>query len=211
MPTISKNHERLFGYLVDSWRRQFDSPGMPFLMWCSCRASTARRGLAFRDSQRRLASRIPGVGMAVSSDLGDSLDVHPRNKRPVGERPARIALHDVYSATSVVPSGPLPLSASTVPGGIAIEMEYADGMHPATGDSIIGFEVASSILGPYFPASATISGNRIILKIHARTPTPPPPATDGSPFTRANLGQRRTPPRINLPHSRRDSQPRRGY
>ena len=81
-----ENHERLFGYLVDSWRRQFDSPGMPFLM---VQLSSINRPSwpAFRDSQRRLASRIPGVGMAVSSDLGDSLDVHPRNKRPVGERP----------------------------------------------------------------------------------------------------------------------------
>ncbi|MCI9043280.1 MAG: cyclically-permuted mutarotase family protein [Muribaculaceae bacterium] len=180
-----ENHERLFGYLVDSWRRQFDSPGMPFLM---VQLSSINRPSwpAFRDSQRRLASRIPGVGMAVSSDLGDSLDVHPRNKRPVGERLARIALHDVYSATSVVPSGPLPLSASTVPGGIAIEMEYADGMHPATGDSIIGFEVASSILGPYFPASATISGNRIILK-SMQEPNPTAARYGWQPFTRANL------------------------
>lgn len=47
----------------------------------------------FRDSQRRLMAEIPHTGMAVSSDRGDSLDVHPKQKREVGERLAAWALN----------------------------------------------------------------------------------------------------------------------
>ena len=50
----------------------------------------------FRDSQRRLMAEIPHIGMAVSSDRGDSLDVHPKQKREVGERLAAWALNKTY-------------------------------------------------------------------------------------------------------------------
>ncbi len=182
-----ENHERLFGYLVDSWRNTFDSPEMPFLI---VQLSSIDRPSwpSFRDSQRRLAAKIPGVRMAVSSDQGDSLDVHPTNKQPVGERLSRLALHHVYSMGNVVPSGPLPVRAEALPGGaLAIEMEYADGgMQPSSGSEITGFEVASSILGPYYPATATVSGNRIILK-SMQEPNPTAARYGWQPFTRANL------------------------
>lgn len=179
-------HERLFPLVVESFRDQFDSPEMPFLM---VQLSSLNRPSwpAFRDSQRRLAERLPGVAMAVSSDVGDSLDVHPTFKRPVGERLARLALHDVYSMGNVVPAGPLPVSAEILPGGaLAIEMANGEGMQPSAGSSIIGFEVASSIVGPYYPATATVSGNRIILT-SMQEPNPTAARYGWQPFTRANL------------------------
>ena len=61
----------------------------------------------FRDSQRRMMYEIPHTGMAVSSDLGDSLDVHPKHKQPVGERLAHWALNQTYGKKNVTPSGPM--------------------------------------------------------------------------------------------------------
>ena len=61
----------------------------------------------FRDSQRRMMYEIPHTGMAVSSDLGDSLDVHPKHKQPVGERLAHWALNQTYGKKNVTPSGPI--------------------------------------------------------------------------------------------------------
>ena len=40
----------------------------------------------FRNEQRKLADEIAHVGMAVSSDVGARRDVHPTDKRTVGQR-----------------------------------------------------------------------------------------------------------------------------
>ena len=53
----------------------------------------------FRDTQRRLAEEIPSCDMAVSSDRGDSLDVHPKRKTDVDEQLAHIALNRNYGKT----------------------------------------------------------------------------------------------------------------
>ncbi len=178
-------HERMFPRLVDSWRRAFRSPDMPFL---TVQLSSIARPSwpLFRDSQRRLADRLPGVWMAVSSDLGDSLDVHPRRKAPVGDRLARLALHRVYSLTGLEDHGPTPLSARALPGCLVINMTHAEGLHPAQGDSIIGFEVASSPLGPFYPAKAAVNGPTIILT-SMQEPSPTAARYAWQPFTRANL------------------------
>ena len=88
-------HERLFKMLVEGWRRNWNDVEMPF--YFVQLSSIDRAGWQwFRDSQRRLQSELPNVAMAVSSDKGDSLNVHPTSKQPIGERLARIALHNLY-------------------------------------------------------------------------------------------------------------------
>ena len=72
-----RQHEKLFPILVESWREYWGNPQMPF-HFVQLSSLNRDHWPAFRDSQRRLAELIPYCEMAVSSDLGDSLDIHPR-------------------------------------------------------------------------------------------------------------------------------------
>lgn len=58
-----------------------------------------------REAQRMAAEAIPDAGLAVTIELGDASNLHPPNKKDVGERMAMWALADVYGK-SVVGSGP---------------------------------------------------------------------------------------------------------
>ena len=51
---------------------------------------------AFRDSQVKLLTSRPRLGMVVTKDLGEWEEVHYKNKKPVGERFASLALNDYY-------------------------------------------------------------------------------------------------------------------
>lgn len=179
-------YEGLFRLLVDSWRKNWKQPEMPFLF---VQLSSIDRPSwpEFRNRQRLLAAEIPNTAMAVSSDLGDSLDVHPRNKRPVGERLARQALNRVYSMTQITPSGPLPVKAErTAPGTIELTMEYGQGMHSSDGAPLRTFEIAE-VDGKFYPATATVVGPNRIKLTNMDITTPRYARYAWQPFTRANL------------------------
>lgn len=68
--------------------------------------------------------------MAVSSDLGDSLDVHPKHKQPVGERLAHWALNQTYGKKNVTPSGPMFRNVEFRDGAAYVSFDCAEGcMH----------------------------------------------------------------------------------
>ena len=71
-------HEKLFKLLIDSWRSNWEQPNLPFY-YVQLSSIDRPSWTWFRDSQRRLMKSIPNTGMVVSSDQGDSLDVHPIN------------------------------------------------------------------------------------------------------------------------------------
>lgn len=141
-------HEALFPLMVEGWRRQWHNPQMPFL---TVQLSSLNRlsWPAFRDSQRRLALQIPGVEMAVSSDCGDPSDVHPRTKKPIGQRLAALALNRVYDLP-VVAEGPVYKSMEVKGRKLIITYDNAQGL---TGTE--GFEL-SEHEGVYVPATARI-------------------------------------------------------
>lgn len=178
-------HERLFPLLVSSWREYFGQPGtMPFYF---VQLSSLNRPSWpwFRDSQRRLAAAIPHTGFAVTTDVGDSLDVHPRLKQPVGQRLARLALHDAYGMARVVPCGPQPVSAVAAGSGVEVRFDHASGLQTSDGGAPLTFEVAE-FEGYYFPARATISGTSVVLDC-PEVSRPRFVRYGWQPFTRANV------------------------
>lgn len=176
-------HERLFKLLVDSWRTNMKNEEMPFYF---VQLSSLNRPSWpwFRNSQLRLMRQLPGVGMAVSSDVGDSLDVHPTHKLEVGERLARWALCKTY-ARKVVPSGPLFSRAWREGSTAVVEFDYADGLTTSDGNPLRCFEVAETD-GLFYPAEAEISGGKVRLSSD-KVRTPHFVRYAWQPFTRANM------------------------
>lgn len=108
----TQQHEQLFPLLVRDWRRQWGQGDFPFY-FCQLSSIGTEKGYhseywpEFRDSQGRMAETIPNAGMAVSSDVGHWSDVHPADKKTVGDRLARVALADTYGQ-NIAARGPSP-------------------------------------------------------------------------------------------------------
>ena len=90
-------NERLITDLVIGWRKILEQPELPFFMVQLPRIGgddpLRRWWPQFREVQARAAGRLDGVELVVTEDLGwDSPDVHPPDKRPVGERLGKAVL-----------------------------------------------------------------------------------------------------------------------
>src|SRR5690606_18101225 len=59
----------------------------------------------FREAQEKIAA-LNNAYMVSTIDVGEAKDLHPKNKRPVGERLASVALNRAYNRLAVVYQGP---------------------------------------------------------------------------------------------------------
>lgn len=177
-------HETLFKLLVDSWRKHWNNASMPFY-FVQLSSLDRPSWTWFRDSQRRLMQQIPNTGMAVSSDLGDSLNVHPIHKQKIGERLARWALADTYHRP-LMPCGPLFKCAWREAGNrVAVSFNAADKLSTSDGKPVYGFEIAQYD-GLFYPAHAEIKGQLVILQSD-KVREPRFVRYGWQPYTRANL------------------------
>ncbi|MGV3600498.1 MAG: sialate O-acetylesterase [Dyadobacter fermentans] len=175
-------HEALFETLVKSWRQHWGH-ALPFY-YVQLSGIDRPNWPEFRDSQRQMLARIPHAGMAVSYDVGDSLDVHPVRKQEVGERLALLALQGYYHKR-IVASGPIVQKATLRDGAIWLDFQSAQKLTTASNDALTGFELMTRG-GKRLPAQAVIAGGRVRIAV---------PAGElvekvlyaYQPFTRANL------------------------
>ena len=184
-------HEDLFPLLVDSWRLYFpvissevEKSDLPFY-YVQLSSLNRPSWPIFRDSQRRLIDSRPGLGMAVTSDLGDPTDVHYRQKRPVGERLALQALEKYYGHP-VKADGPLAKEAARVGQDVFVDFYPQDALRSADGGSIVGFEVQDAADGLFHPVAATVAGGLVRLDC-ATIREPKAVRYAWQPYTRANL------------------------
>lgn len=155
-------YEKIFPILVESWRKAWSHVFPFYYVQLSSMAVERETWGHFRDSQRRLLSVVPNSGMAVSSDLGDSTDVHPRKKKQVGRRLARLALHYTYNQQELLPSGPLFREATFKEGKAVVTFDYAEGLATSDQSAPRSFELAE-YPGLFYPAIAEIKGDRVII------------------------------------------------
>lgn len=165
--TSAKEYPLLLKAMIADWRKQWGRADMPFLWVQLSSIDTtgykSQQWPFFRDTQRRMLAEIPNSGMAVSSDVGAQNDVHPRNKKAVGERLARWALHHVYGQKQVVPSGPLALEAKASGSTVTVRFAYGRGLKARDGKPLREVEVAGAD-GAFVAAEAQAHGETLVIK-----------------------------------------------
>jgi sialate O-acetylesterase len=175
-------YAQAFPRLIQDWRAQWRQQGqratLP-LYFVQLSSYGPRpplpEGSAFaelRDAQRQ-ALTLPATGMAVSIDVGDANDIHPRDKRSVGERLARIALAQTY-AKPMPFKGPTLRASRRLPDG-QFELTFADvagGLATRGGGPLLGFAVAGDDQR-FAPAQAEIVGRD---RVRVRSPAVGKPA-----------------------------------
>ncbi len=159
----------LFKTMINSWRESWGMGDLPFI-W----VQLPNYGEVFetpqpwdawpqlRANQSRALS-LPNTGEAVTIDVGD-VDIHPTNKKPVGDRLALIARHLVYGQ-DLVYSGPRYKSHTLTDGGKVKILFDHTGSGLVTGDADIavkGFVLADGT-GTLSWADAIISGDTVIV------------------------------------------------
>ncbi|MBX3403515.1 MAG: DUF1080 domain-containing protein [Phycisphaeraceae bacterium] len=170
----AEQYSRLFPSLILDWRAQWAGAGakteLPFYYVQIAPfnySGPAGRAAALRDAQRTAMS-TPNTGMVVTLDIGDASDIHPRNKRTVGERLARWALGGTYGK-KITTSGPMFRTARKEGDTLRVEFDHVDGGLVARGE-LRGFWIAAEDQ-KYFRARAKIDGGTVVLS-HPRVPRP---------------------------------------
>lgn len=158
----SHAYKELLGALIGSWRSNWnkDFP-FYFAQIAPYRYGDNFLGVEVRDEQRQ-ALEINNTGMVILSDIGDTLDIHPRNKKGAGLRFANMALNRHYHAIDVEDSGPLFEKLQIKQNKVIVTFSHADGLY-YKGDRISGFELAGQD-GVFFPAEAKIEGKTVVLQ-----------------------------------------------
>ena len=131
--------------MVTDFRKKWKNPDLPYYFVQLSSIDTIRyKGQLwpeFRDVQRQTLTLLPHSGMAVCTDIGAPHDVHPTNKKLVGERLARWALHHQYNE-NIETSGPLPEKAVYENGQIIVSFKHiAQGLTTMDIKSIRGFSI----------------------------------------------------------------------
>ena len=104
-----KGYEKKFGKMVEGWRQNFNQGDFPFLFVQLTNYSPKGEKLNWallREEQRLASLSIPNSQMVVSYDVGEEYDLHPLDKKSIGERLALAALKRAYRF-NIVASGPI--------------------------------------------------------------------------------------------------------
>jgi sialate O-acetylesterase len=166
-----------FQQLIQDWRRQFADPELPVLFvqlasFLPLKDNVPGAGgfPELREAQAA-ALALPHTGMATAIDVGDEVDIHPRDKRTVGHRLAMLALHEL-GLRAAPATGPRLIGHEARAGEFVLRFGATAGGLRTTrsGEPLRGFYLAGAD-HRFVPAEARFEGDHIVL----RSPAVPVP------------------------------------
>ncbi|MBD8488013.1 beta galactosidase jelly roll domain-containing protein [Echinicola sp. CAU 1574] len=158
--------------LIQGWRAAWKRDDLPFLFvqlpnfMASSEQPQESNWAKLREAQRKSLS-IPHTGMAVTIDVGEANDIHPLDKKNVGNRLALQAKKVAYGEDEGVFSGPMIQSVEKK--GAFLELTFAEvgeGLLTSDGNSLAGFAVAGED-GVFVWTKAQIVGKKVMVKCEA--------------------------------------------
>jgi sialate O-acetylesterase len=171
-----QHYHRLMVAMIRDWRRAFAQGEFPFIQVQLASFRTpptdpepdTSSWVRVREAQLAATSE-PHVGLAVAIDVGDEADIHPQDKRTVGERLARWALSETYHRGG--PKGG-PVYAGMTCDGAQVRIRFTDATGLRTSDGAAVKQVAIlGVTGPWRWAEAHVEGETLVAS-HPEIPSP---------------------------------------
>ncbi len=168
-------YRKAFPLMINDWRNRWKQGDFPFyfvqLSSWNANNGNSEKGSEWaelREAQTMTLS-LPNTGMAITTDIGDAKDIHPKNKQDVGKRLAAIALNKTYAKNNVY-TGPvyqsfktegnkMILSFNNIGGGLITKDKYG---------YLKGFEIAGADQKFHY-AKAFIDGDKVVVMCDAVT------------------------------------------
>ncbi|MBD8070437.1 sialate O-acetylesterase [Bacillus sp. PS06] len=162
-----KGYSELFQAMVKDWRTNWGLGEIPFIFTQLANLETgdANHHWAILREEQRLSLQIPNTAMAVTIDIGEANDLHPQDKKTLGQRLALAAQGIAYNEPFVY-SGPLFSHMEKIGQAIQLLFDHVGSGLIARG-SMEGVLRSFTICGAdseYVPATAHISGAKIIVQ-----------------------------------------------
>ncbi|SEW23557.1 sialate O-acetylesterase [Chryseobacterium wanjuense] len=161
-----KEYGDLLTTMILDWRNKWNQKDMPFFTvqlanFMEPKTQPVESNWAeLRDQQRQVSLSVPNTGLAVIIDLGEWNDIHPLNKKSVGDRLALQALK-VADKKNIIADGPMYQSMKVE--GNKIILSFKNGTDDfAPVSELKGFAIKGQD-GKYEWAKAKIEGNRVIV------------------------------------------------
>lgn len=155
-------YKEILESLIKSWRSRW---GYEFPFYYAQIApykyGNPNEGVEVREAQRK-ALEAPNTGMIVLSDIGDTLNIHPKNKQDVALRFANLALNRYYKTISLEDSGPLFKEMAIDKNKAIVTFDHSEGLH-MVGEKLTCFEVAGEDK-VFYPAKARIKDGKVIVQ-----------------------------------------------
>lgn len=162
-----QQYRKLLPLMIADWRKRFGQGDFPFYI-VSLAAYTEHKDTPSEDAWAELraaqdfvAHTVPNSGLAVAIDVGDAANIHPKDKKEVGERLASIALAKHYGK-NIPYSGPRFDSIERVPGALILSFTHTDGGLAVKGGKLEEFSICGADRKWHW-AYATIFGDRVVV------------------------------------------------
>ncbi|MFC2086024.1 sialate O-acetylesterase, partial [Bacteroidota bacterium] len=167
-PEDAFEYRSLFKTMISQWREDWGIGDFPFLFvqlanYMEARDQPVESNWALLRESQGEALSLPNTAQAVTIDIGEAADIHPRNKKDVGLRLA-LAARSVYYNEEVVYSGPVQRSYTVQDGKVYIEFDHiGEGLELRdVPEGISGFAVA----GPdsqFVWANSVLDGDKVVV------------------------------------------------
>jgi sialate O-acetylesterase len=164
----SNGYSEKIADMVEDWREKWGVGDFPFLFvqlanFMKANASPSESGWAELREEQRKCLLIKNTGMAVAIDVGEWNDLHPLNKKDVGERLALLARKIAYGEKDLVACGPLYRSAKLENGRVKIEFSsIGSGLAIKNGNELKHFAIAGKDK-KFIWAKAEIEGDSVVV------------------------------------------------
>lgn len=162
-----RQYYTLFQNMISHWREIFKNDKLPFYfvqlpMFMNAGDKDYKNWPLIREAQMRVYEKLKHTGIAVCVDCGEFNNIHPLDKKSVGERLADQVLSGEFGREDICAFGPVYRDYAVEGDSVRLFFDYAEGGFVQAGENISGFEIAGEDK-EFYPAHAETDKNTVLV------------------------------------------------